>query len=285
VRDPGNKSTAFHPQSDGQTERVNQVLEQYLRIFCDYQQDNWVELLPLAEFAYNNAKHASTQVSPFMANYGRHPRMAPRTLTIENPENSETNPAAEHFLKHMYETQKQLVEQLSKAQDNYKRFYDRKTKAPPEFKTGDLVWLNRRNIATLRPSQKLDHRRLGPFKVIGPAGSGSLAYRLELPSSMGIHPVFHVSLLERCRTNTIPGRIVPAPPPIEVQGQTEWIVEEILDSKISRRKLFYFVDWHGFGPDERTWEPPDHLANTPEKIAEFHRRYPQRPSPRDVVRR
>ena len=100
--------------------------------------------------------------------------MAPRTLTIGT---SETNPAAEHFLKRMYEIQRQLVEQLSKAQDNYKRFYDRKTKAPPEFKAGDLVWLNRRNIATLRPSQKLDHRRLGPFKVIGLAGSGSLAYR------------------------------------------------------------------------------------------------------------
>jgi hypothetical protein len=71
-----NKSTVFHPQSDGQTERVNQVLEQYLRIFCDYQQDNWHELLPLAEFAYNNAKHASTQVSPFFANYGRHPRFS-----------------------------------------------------------------------------------------------------------------------------------------------------------------------------------------------------------------
>ena len=70
-----NLSTAYHPQSDGQTERVNQVLEQYLHIFCDYQQDNWADLLPLAEFAHNNTKHTSTQVSPFYANYGYHPRM------------------------------------------------------------------------------------------------------------------------------------------------------------------------------------------------------------------
>jgi hypothetical protein len=69
-----NMSTTFHPQSDGQTEHVNQVLEQYLRIFCDHQQDNWLDILPLAEFAYNNAKHSSTGMTPFFANYGLHPR-------------------------------------------------------------------------------------------------------------------------------------------------------------------------------------------------------------------
>jgi transposase InsO family protein len=77
-----NKSTAYHPQSDGQTERVNQTLEQYLRIFCDYQQDNWYELLPLAEFTYNNAKHSSTQISPFFANYGYHPRATMRVRPV-----------------------------------------------------------------------------------------------------------------------------------------------------------------------------------------------------------
>ena len=68
--DMGNRSTAYHPQSDGQTERVNQTLEQYLRIYCDYQQDDWHQLLPLAEFIYNNMQNASTRVSPFFANYG-----------------------------------------------------------------------------------------------------------------------------------------------------------------------------------------------------------------------
>jgi len=69
----GNRSTAFHPQSDGQTERVNQTLEQYLRIYCDNHQDDWAQLLPLAEFVYNNTQSASTKVSPFFANYGYHP--------------------------------------------------------------------------------------------------------------------------------------------------------------------------------------------------------------------
>src|SRR5271167_1048341 len=92
----GNRSTAYHPQSDGQTERVNQVLEQYLRIFCDYQQDDWFKLLPLAEFAYNNAQHASTKTSPFYANYGYHPRC---TLNVTSPNNRTGNPAAEHLIE------------------------------------------------------------------------------------------------------------------------------------------------------------------------------------------
>jgi len=68
-------STAFHPQTDGQTERQNQTMEQYLPAFCNYEQDNWVELLPLAEFAYNNSVHHSTRMMPFWANYHYHPPM------------------------------------------------------------------------------------------------------------------------------------------------------------------------------------------------------------------
>jgi hypothetical protein len=85
----GNRSTGYHPQSDRQTERVNQTLEQYLRIYCDYQQDNWYNLLPLAEFVYNNAQHSSTRVSPFFANYGYSPRGTLKVTT------ESTNPSAE----------------------------------------------------------------------------------------------------------------------------------------------------------------------------------------------
>ena len=270
----GNKSTAFHPQSDGQTERVNQVLEQYLRTFCDYQQDNWMDLLPLAEFTYNNAKHTSTQVSPFMANYGRHPR---HTLRITE---SSKNPAAEHLLEKLHKTQTELSSQLVKAQANYKEFYDRKVKDAPEYKIGNLVWLKRTNIATTRPSQKLDYRKLGPFKIIAVVGTGQLAYRLELPHQMRIHNVFHVSLLEPYKANTIEGRTQPPPPPIEVEnGEAEWEVQDILDSKILRRRLTYLVDWVGFGPTERTWEPLAHLEHCRDKIDNYHRRHPRRPGP------
>ena len=82
-----NRSTAFHPQTDGQTERLNSVLKQYLRIYTDYQQSNWASLLPLAEFSYNNSRHSATTISPFFANYGFHPRMSllPLALASRTP--------------------------------------------------------------------------------------------------------------------------------------------------------------------------------------------------------
>ncbi|HEY6407467.1 MAG TPA: RNase H-like domain-containing protein, partial [Ktedonobacteraceae bacterium] len=211
----GNLSTAFHPQSDGQTERVNQVLEQYLRIFCHYQQDNWYDLLPLAEFAYNNAKHASTQTSPFFANYGYHPRMS-----IVDPTPREgANPAAEAFVEKFERVHNDLRHTLRKAQLQYKAAFDAHVKESPPFQPGDLVWLSRKHIKTTRPSLKLDAKRLGPFKITEVVGEARSAYRIELPAQMRIHPVFHVSLLTPYRANEIPGRTQPPPPPIMIDGE------------------------------------------------------------------
>ena len=275
-----NKSTAFHPQSDGQTERVNQVLEQYLRIFCDYQQDDWYDLLPLAEFAYNNAKHSSTQVSPFLANYGRHPRFSVR---ITEPDEASKNPSAEDLVKRLTLVHDSLRQNLASAQEKYKHFHDVHVKEPPQFKVGDLVWLSRRNITTTRPSRKLDYKRLGPFRILQVVGESKSAFKLELPQNMKIHPVFHVSLLEPYHKNTIPGRVQPTPPPILVDGFEEFEVEEILDSRIHRNRLQYFVDWVGYKPSERSWEPVDCLENAHEAIARFHSKYPLRPSPKDLA--
>ena len=271
----GNKSTAYHPQSDGQTERVNQVLEQFLRIFCDYQQTDWSQLLPLAEFAYNNAKHSSTRVSPFFANYGRHPRCTIR-LTAS------TNPTADGLVSRLEAIHVQIKKDLAEAQAKYKLHFDAHVKSLPDFKVGDLVWLSRRNISTTRPSPKLDHRRLGPFKILECIGESKLVFKLDLPHTMRIHPVFHGSLLTLYRPNTIPGRIQPPAPPVTVDGHEEYEVHEILDSKIERGKLRYLVDWVGWGPEDRQWEPAEHLENSADAVARFHARYPLRPSPADV---
>ena len=274
-----NKSTAFHPQSDGQTERVNQVLEQYLRIFCDYQQDNWHDLLPLAEFAYNNAQHASTQVSPFYANYGFHPRCR---LKVLDQEGRAVNPTAEHTVANYKAIYQQVKENLEQAQRKYKEFYDAKHKETPPFKVGDMVWLSRRNISTTRPSTKLDYKRLGPFKITKVVGDSKLAFKLDLPPRMKIHPVFHASLLEPYHKNTIPGRTQPPAPPVIVDGEEEWEVDRVLDSRIHRGRLEYYVSWKDYGPADNGWEPAAHLDNSPEEVAQFHARHPNRPSPNDL---
>jgi hypothetical protein len=270
-----NKSTAYHPQSDGQTERVNQVLEQYLRIFCDYQQDDWFDLLPLAEFSYNNAQHASTLMSPFFANYGFNPRCS---LQVSGPTDPAQNPAAEDLIARIKTIHQQLNENLTAAQAKYKEYYDVHVKEAPPFAIGDLVWLSRRNITTTRPSSKLDYKRLGPYKIIDVVGESKMAFKLDLPHSMKIHPVFHGSLLDPYHANTIPGRTQPPPPAVTVEDALEYEVKEVLDSRVRNNKLEYFVDWVGYAPHERSWEPASYLDHALEEIARYHKRYPDRPS-------
>ena len=218
------KSTAFHPQTDGQTERTHQTLETYLRIFVNHEQDDWFDLLPLAEFAYNNAYQESTKMSPFFANYGFHPRF----LAEFSPT---PVPAANDFASHLHEVHDRLVENVKKAQDISARYYDRKHK-PIELKPGDLVWLNSSHLSTTRPSKKLDWKQLGPFKVL--ERIGLQAYRLELPPTMRhIHNVFHISLLEPYKPSSLTPHGLPPPlPPLYVKDDHEYFeIEDILDSR------------------------------------------------------
>jgi hypothetical protein len=256
---------------------VNQVLEQYLRCTTNYLQNNWSKLLPLAEFSYNNSVHSSTGKTPFFVNYGFHPRfdiIKMKTLS---------NPAAESYAIILEQTQKELQAQLHRAQQRYKEQADKKRDPSPPFKVGDQVWLLRKNIKTSRPSDKLDHKRLGPFRIIEQVNP--VAFRLQLPDTVKFHNVFHVSLLEPYSPNEFPGRQVPPPPPVQVQGQEEYEVGEILDSKIRWKKIYYLVHWTGYEINERTWEPAENLKNAPEKILEFHRNNPSKPGPPSLLRR
>jgi Integrase zinc binding domain/RNase H-like domain found in reverse transcriptase/Chromo (CHRromatin Organisation MOdifier) domain/Integrase core domain len=271
----GNRSTAYHPESDGQTERVNQTLEQYLRIYCDFHQDDWSQLLPLAEFVYNNAKNSSTQMSPFYANYGYHPRAS---MKVRPEPSVYENPAAESLVQHLDTVHNELRLGLEYAQETYKRKFDRKAKPAPPFKVDDLVWLNRKNIATTRPSLKFDYKRFGPFKILKIVGDSKLAFQLELPPQWRIHDIFHASLLDPHHTNEIKGRKQPVPqPPDIVEGTLA-----ILNSKMERRRLWYIVDWKGYGPKERTWEPAENLTHATDAVAAYYPRHPQRPSPQDI---
>ena len=265
------KSTSFHPQTDGQTERMNQTLEAYLRIFSNYQQDNWFDLLPLAEFAYNNVTQESTKMSPFYANYGLHPRFMSQ---IQVP-SEHAAPAATDFAAHLHETHDRLVENVKTAQDSQALYYDAKHQRI-EFEPGDMVWLNASNISTSRPSKKLDWKRLGPYKVL--KRIGLQAYKLALPPTMRhLHDTFHVSLLDSVKATTLPPRMPPPPPALYVKDNQEYFeIENILDSKRIGRRLHYLIKWKGFLDSENSWEP---LANIPARglVKEFHRRNPGKP--------
>ncbi len=153
----------------------------------------------------------------------------------------------------------------------------------PPFAPGELVWLDARNIKTLRPSKKLDCRRLGPFKILLEVSSH--ARKLDLPLSLKrIHPVFHVSLLEPDHPNPFPLRLEPPPIPILVGNDLEYEVQQVYNSKRANRvgaKLSYLVQWKGYEgtAEEYSWEPIDNLGNASELIAEFHQAYPDKPGP------
>ncbi|SCV70662.1 BQ2448_3424 [Microbotryum intermedium] len=266
-----NLSTAFHPESDGQTERTNQTLEHYLRHFCDYLQTNWSELLPLAEFAYNDSFHSSIGASPFYVTHGYHPR-----LKVSLRDSFVTD--VPRYLQHLHSVQETARTQISQAQETQARFADLKRRPSPPFKIGDEVLLNRKNIQTSRPSSKLDSYKLGPFRIqriISPA-----AFKLELPASMKIHPVFHVSLLEPYQANSLASRRSnPPPPPEIINGEEEYQVEQILDSRNNHRSrgLEYFVDWTGYGPQDRQWVSAANFDDDDSLVIESHTAHPHKP--------
>src|ERR687887_818215 len=166
-------TTAYHPQADGQTERVNQELEQYIRLFVSERQNDWVELLSMAEFQYTNNVHASTHQTPFVLDSGQHPRMG---FEPQIPSRMESANEFSHRMKvALEEAQAALV----KAKDDMAKYYDRKRLPTPEYKPGDWVYLDASDINTTRPSRKLSHHRLGPYKVEKKVSSN--AYRLQLP--------------------------------------------------------------------------------------------------------
>jgi len=152
-------STAFHPQTDRQTERLNQTIEVYLRAFVSHEQDNWVGLLPMAEFAYNNSITMGNGMSPFYANYGFHPVCSdPAAL-------GPLNPASKLYTHWMHAVYKVSAERLEAAHERMCRYTDPQRTEPPKYQIGDLVMLNGRNIKTHRPSRKMDHNNHGPFQV------------------------------------------------------------------------------------------------------------------------
>jgi transposase InsO family protein len=253
-------STAFRPQTDGQTERMNQVLEQYLRCYINYEQNNWVEKLPIAQFAYNTAHNESTKLTPAYANFGftpdaYHDKRDPKTI----------NPAAilkADDLKNLHEEMKKELEHV---RQRMKRYYNVKKVEGPTFKEGDMVYLSTKNITTKRPSHKLDYKYIGPYKVKRQVKKD--VYDLDLPPKVRLHPVYHISFLESA-AGTI--QVKTDNEPQEVDGPEAYEAEEIRDMQKINGQTMYLVKWKNYPENENTWEPPKHLINAQRLLKNFH---------------
>ncbi|MBW0487615.1 hypothetical protein O181_027330 [Austropuccinia psidii MF-1] len=151
-------STAYHPEPDGQKERVNQILEQYLWMYVSYHKDDWNTWLPLAEFAYNNSDHSSTEQSPFFTVYGRDPHFDSVHITKDTPSGK--------LSTKIQSVQQDVKGELEVAINRFKRYADKSRESPPVFNPGDMVWLSYKNIKASRPTKKLSERWLGQFPIL-----------------------------------------------------------------------------------------------------------------------
>ena len=254
-------SSAYHPQTDGQSERVNRFLEEMLRAYVSPQQDDWDIYLPLAEFAVNDAWHESIQTTPFYMNYGRHP-IKPATIGLE----SAKVPKAQDLARKIKQTIERAKVLLNAARQRQKAYADAR-RSERSFAVGDEVLLSTKNIRLKTPgTQKLMPRYVGPFKI--KKRISEVAYELELPAAVRrVHPIFHVSLLRPYPVNAA-GRRPDQPMPLLLDEEGDWYeVEAVIADRMSRGKRQYLIKWTNFDEIHNEWRNEHDVTDT--AVAEY----------------
>lgn len=286
-------STPYHKQTNGQTERINAEMEQYLRTFVNWAQDDWVDWLALAEFQGNNLQSATTGVSPFFANYGFHPRMGTEPTRPPPPDVSpeqrkqifKANEIVERF-KTVWD---KLIALSRQAQDRYEAAANVKRTDAPKYKPGDMVMLNMENYATGRPTAKLSPRFEGPFRVMK-ADSHSL--ELSLPTNMKVTHIVNVSRVKPYEEG-LPGQAGLATDVKANEGmvvtrtddfveERRWEFEALLDYQKVEGNWCYQVKWTHHPPD---WQPAANLEGCDELVWKLHDSRPELGLPHPIFRK
>ena len=272
-------STAFYPQTDGQTKRQNSMIEAYLRVFVNFEQNNWARLLLIAEFVYNNAKNTSTNHTHFELNCSYHPRMSYE---------EEVDPCSKYKLANKLSAElRELMivcqENLYHAQKFQKRAHDKGVK-PKSYTSVEKVWLNSNYIKT-KQNQKLEAKFFGPFRVLHPVGKQT--YKLELPRRWKIHDVFYVPLLEQDTTKKrrVDKEVRQMEFDIGDNNCRKYEVEVIWDSAVYAKEsesnhlpgLYYLVACKEYLKEENIWKPVSAIQHPKKLINLFHKDYSIKP--------
>ena len=268
---------AFCPQTDSQTKQQNSTMEAYLQVFVNFEQNDRAKLLPMAKFAYNNAKNSSTGHTPFKLNCSYHPYISFK---------EDINPrswlkSADKLSAKLRDLMTVCRENLHHAQELQKRAHNKGVK-PRSYAPGDKVWLNNKYIKTKR-NRKLEAKFFEPFQVLHPIGKQ--AYKFELPKRWRMHNIFHVSLLEQDTTwkERVDKRVKKLE--LEAGNSKEYEVEAIWDSVVYASKLesgqlpglYYLVAWKRYPKEENTWEPSSAVQHLKKLINSFHKDHPEKP--------
>ena len=248
-------STAYHPQTDGQTERINQEVEAYLRIYCSTHPHTWSEHLTNIEFAHNILPHSNTQMAPFKLLLGYEPRSIPD----QSP--SSDSPAVQQRLAKLVHLRKEALAAHALAAMHMSRH---NTRNFTPFNEGDAVWLEATYLRAPGRSKKLAPKREGPFKIKHKISD--LVYELQLPEQWKIHPVFHASLLSPFTETIEHGPSFSAPPPDIIEGEEEYEIEGIVAHKGQGARRKYLVKWLGYPTSENQWLPLKELTRNAQDI-------------------
>jgi len=265
-------STAFHPQTDGQTERQNRTLEDMLRHYVGPDQRDWDDWLKVAQFAINNAHTDSIGMTPHYLLFGAHPNtpfhlaLLKHCAPVADPKMQ--NPSAVQLSTALQERVELARQYLHAARDRQQARADQ-VRVPVKFNVGDQVLLHTQHFTFKSPKgalvRKLLPRWIGPFPVVQCVGQ--VAYKLQLPVHLRVHPVFHVSKLKPYHSD---GRIQPPPVPLIIDGQEEYVVDMVHAHRDvgsgSRKVRQYLVRWAGYTPEHDTWEPERNLSNAQDMV-------------------
>uniref|UniRef100_A0A8C2FDM1 Uncharacterized protein n=1 Tax=Cyprinus carpio TaxID=7962 RepID=A0A8C2FDM1_CYPCA len=267
-------TSGYHPQSNGQVERLNQELTRFLRSYCSSNQEDWARYLLWAEYAQNSLVKPATGITPFKCILGYQPPMFPWSGEPTDV------PAVTDWLQRSEETWNQAHVHLQRAIRHQKEHADHRRRPGPVYQPGQYVWLSTRDLRLRLPCKKLSPRYVGPFKITHQITP--VSFRLALPDTYRISPTFHVSLLKPA---VAPGEEgegrsrEQSPQPVQIETEETYQVRELLNSRRRGRILQYLVDWEGYGPEEQSWVNADNILD-PNLITEFHRLHPERPAPR-----
>ena len=255
-------STAFHPQMDRQTERLNREINTNLCIYVSDCQKDWAKWIKIAQFVWNNTVSSMMTDSPFGITQNYSPRLETEPVDVSAP-------AAKDFAAIF----NKVIAASEKAKITMKLQANKHRSVAPIYKIGDQVWLSTDNLRMLnRASKKLTEKWIGPYEISSVMPN---AVELKLPKMLRIHPVVNISRVKPY-LGLLPGQPVSHPGPIHVteDRNEEYEVDTIVDSRIYKGKLQYLVHWKGYDESKRTWEPVSNLRNSPEIVEQFHASHP-----------
>jgi hypothetical protein len=256
-----NVSMAFRLQTDRQTERANQEIEQYLHIFINYHQTDWSDWLAMVEFSYNDKVNASTKHTSFMLMHGRHPWKGSEPIYRSKLE------SAKEFVDRIKKVQDNAKAALEKAKKAMTKRYNLRRRKAPTFEVGMKVYVKVENIKQARPSKKLSDQYVGPYTILEKRGQSS--WKLDIPSTDRKHPVFNEELLTKYY-KPLAHRTDARPPAEIIENREENEVEEILKHRRIGKGYQYLVKWKDYPHSESTWEPSRNLLpRAAEILAEY----------------